>query len=241
MKEEKKSTENARTTFPQTRTIPNPYEEIATFKEGQFHFNFSDCRKWMEFQGKRLFGPHFRIYREDHDLILSLLVYAIADNESCQQRNLNLKKGILLTGPIGCGKTSLMTLVNYFLPQSLQYNIKSTRETAFEFEKEGYKVIRRYSTKAAGPPFNGPVSGIFCFDDLGTEQPQKYFGNECNVMAEILLSRYDLFISKGIPTHATTNLSASELEEKYGNRLRSRMREMFNLVAFDKNSKDKRT
>jgi DNA replication protein DnaC len=46
---------------------------------------------------------------------------------------------------------------------------------------------------------------------------------------------------KGIPTHVTTNLSASELEEKYGNRIRSRMREMFNLVAFDKNSKDKRT
>jgi DNA replication protein DnaC len=41
-------------------------------------------------------------------------------------------------------------------------------------------------------------------------------------------------------THATTNLSASELEEIYGNRLRSRIREMFNLVAFDKDAKDKR-
>jgi len=60
------------------------------------------------------------------------------------------------------------------------------------------------------------------------------------VMGEILLSRYDLFISKGIPTHVTTNLSASEIEEKYGNRVRSRMREMFNLVAFDKNAPDKR-
>ena len=59
-------------------------------------------------------------------------------------------------------------------------------------------------------------------------------------MAEILLSRYDLFVSKGIPTHLTTNLSASEIEDKYGNRVRSRMREMFNLVAFDKNAGDKR-
>ena len=62
----------------------------------------------------------------------------------------------------------------------------------------------------------------------------------CYVMAEILLSRYDLFVSKGMLTHATTNLSASELEERYGNRVRSRMREMFNLVAVDKNSGDKR-
>ncbi|KOH43509.1 ATPase [Sunxiuqinia dokdonensis] len=59
-------------------------------------------------------------------------------------------------------------------------------------------------------------------------------------MAEILLARYDLFVSKRMLTHLTTNLSASELETIYGNRIRSRMREMFNLVAFDKDAKDKR-
>jgi hypothetical protein len=134
-----------------------------------------------------------------------------------------------------------MTLINFFFPAQRQYQIKSTREISFEFEKEGYKVINRYSAGSKTTAAGTSSTGIFCFDDLGTEQSQKYFGNECNVMAEILLSRYDLFISKGILTHVTTNLSASELEEKYGNRLRSRMREMFNLVAFDKNSRDKRT
>jgi len=59
-------------------------------------------------------------------------------------------------------------------------------------------------------------------------------------MAEILLSRYDMFIQKGILTHITTNLSAPELESMYGSRVRSRMREMFNLVAFERNAKDKR-
>jgi len=59
-------------------------------------------------------------------------------------------------------------------------------------------------------------------------------------MGEILLSRYDLFISKKVKTHLTTNLSASELEQHYGNRVRSRLRESFNLIAFNNNSKDKR-
>ena len=59
-------------------------------------------------------------------------------------------------------------------------------------------------------------------------------------MAEILLSRYDLFVHHGMMTHLTTNLSASEIEQAYGNRVRSRMREMFNLVAFDKTAQDKR-
>ncbi len=60
-------------------------------------------------------------------------------------------------------------------------------------------------------------------------------------MGEILLSRYDLFLQRKIKTHATTNLNAQELEERYGNRVRSRMRQLFNLIAFDKESKDKRT
>lgn len=59
-------------------------------------------------------------------------------------------------------------------------------------------------------------------------------------MAEILLSRYDLFVSKRIPTHLTTNLSASEIETHYGLRVRSRLRQMVNLIAYDKNTKDKR-
>ena len=59
-------------------------------------------------------------------------------------------------------------------------------------------------------------------------------------MAEILLSRYDIFTAKKIQTHITTNLSASEIETQYGNRVRSRMREMFNLIAYDKTIKDKR-
>ena len=59
-------------------------------------------------------------------------------------------------------------------------------------------------------------------------------------MGEILLSRYDLFVAKKIPTHLTTNLSASEIESLYGNRVRSRLREMVNLIAFDKSTPDKR-
>ena len=68
----------------------------------------------------------------------------------------------------------------------------------------------------------------------------KYFDNETNVMAEILLSRYDLLINRKIQTHITTNLSATELEAAYGNRVRSRMRQMFNLIAFDAGTVDKR-
>ena len=59
-------------------------------------------------------------------------------------------------------------------------------------------------------------------------------------MAEILLSRYDMFISNKKYTHITNNLSATEIEASYGNRARSRLRELCNLIAFDNIAKDKR-
>ena len=223
-----------------TKIIRSPFDEIAEFKNGIFHFNLSDCLKWMEKHGKTLFGEHFRILQQDHPVIYKLLVYAIGDKENCIRKGLSLEKGLLVNGPVGVGKTSLMKLINYFCPPEKQYQVKPARELSFELEPEGFKIINKYSKGAFKMGRNGTFPVIYCFDDLGVEPPLKYYGNECNVMAEILLSRYDFFVSKGMLTHATTNLSASELEERYGNRVRSRMREMFNLVTFDKNSGDKR-
>ena len=194
----------------------------------------------MEERGKILFGNHFSIVQTDFDLIYKLLVYAIGDQENTARHGINLRKGILLTGPIGCGKTTLMQLVSYFFPRETQYTVKPARDITFEFEKEGFAVINWYSKGSYFRYGNMPIPKVYCFDDLGLEQTPKYYGNECNVMAEILLNRYDLFVSKRMMTHITTNLSASELESIYGNRIRSRMREMFNLVAFDRDSKDKR-
>jgi hypothetical protein len=61
-----------------------------------------------------------------------------------------------------------------------------------------------------------------------------------HVLGEILLSRYKHFISHDMITHVTTNLSATEIESIYGNRVRSRLREMFNLISFSHNDEDKR-
>jgi DNA replication protein DnaC len=80
----------------------------------------------------------------------------------------------------------------------------------------------------------------YCFDDLGTEVDKKYYGNESNVMAEILLDRYDKQSVKG-KTHVTSNLNSTMLEERYGYRVRSRIREMLNIVIFDDRAKDRRS
>ncbi len=199
------------------------------------HYNYQEIILWLEKKGLELYGNHFKIQETDHDIIYKLIAYFLKDEITCFQLNIDLNKGILLSGPVGIGKTSLMNLMKNLTSAEHKFYIKPCRDISFEFIQDGYEIIQKYSK---GKLYPDPKT--ICFDDLGTENNIKYYGNECNVMAEILLSRYDLFISRKIITHITTNLSATELETAYGNRVRSRLRSMVNLIAFDKTTKDKR-
>ena len=198
--------------------------------------SYPEIIAWIEKKGIELYGKKFKILETDHEIIYKLIAYFLKDEQACYQFNIDLEKGILLTGPIGCGKTSLMNLMKYLTATEHKFFVKPCRDISFEFIQDGYQIIHKYSNG------NLEQSGArsYCFDDLGTENNLKYFGNECNVMAEIILTRYDSFIHNNTMTHVTTNLSASELEAFYGDRVRSRMRQMFNLISFNSDSIDKR-
>lgn len=200
------------------------------------HYNYPDVINWLEKKGIELYGNHFKIVETDYPLVYKLISYFLKDEPSCFQYNINLNKGILLSGPVGCGKTSLMNLMKHLTPIEHKFLVKPCRDISFEFIQDGYQIIHKYSI---GKLYESQPKTI-CFDDLGVENNLKYYGNECNVIAEILLSRYDLFVSKKILSHITTNLSATEIEKHYGNRVRSRLREMVNLIAYDRSTPDKR-
>ena len=199
-------------------------------------FDFTKCLAFIETTGQKLYYPGFKVIADDYEIIYKLLVYILQDNAGAEKYNLSFRKGILLSGPVGCGKTSLMNIIRHLQPPETRFIMKSCRDVSFEFIQEGYGTIHKYSKQA----FKNDIPRTYCFDDLGTENSLKYFGNECNVLAEILLSRYDLFVSRHMLTHLTTNLNSSEIEEIYGTRIRSRLREQFNLIAFSESAKDKR-
>jgi DNA replication protein DnaC len=199
-------------------------------------YNYPEIMEWLEQKGKLQFGKKFHFREADVVNIQKLICYFLKDEVMAVNFNLDLSKGILLSGPVGCGKTTVMTLMRNAAKQNNNFIMKTCRDISFEFIKEGYQTIQKYSN--ANNSFSEYRN--YCFDDLGVETNLKYYGNECNVMAEIILSRYDIFISKQVITHITSNLSATEIETAYGNRVRSRLREMLNLIAFDDKSIDKR-
>lgn len=201
-----------------------------------YNNHYRQILQYLQYEGRKKYGTNFAFIKEDIPIILQLICYFTNDEENAKEHQIDLQKGLLITGPIGCGKTTLLELMKRIAVPEKKFFFFTCREIGFEFIQDGYQVIHRYSKGVHG---NYTKSNMG-FDDLGTEKNLKYFGNEANVMAEIILTRYDMYTQNGFTTHITTNLSATELEEAYGNRVRSRLRSMCNLIAFDKETVDKR-
>lgn len=192
----------------------------------------------IEEKGKILYGKAYAIDDIDRPVMTKLIAYFLQDEEVAEKENLDLKKGLLLTGPIGCGKTALMRIMSHLcLPDHRPY-LKSAIDVNLEFGELGSDVILKYSKRAFNPYRKIPVS--YCFDDVGQEAIVNFWGNKINLIGQILFTRYNLMHSHGMVTHVITKLNATELETVYGDQMRSRMREMFNLIAFQPESRDKR-
>ena len=174
------------------------------------------------------------------------MAYFSANQGACRTMNVDPKKGLLLMGPVGCGKTTIMKLCqNFFSKKAFQ--IVASRKISQQFAGEGYSALFRYGSQSYrikhlgyGPIvfYDQPIT--YCLDDVGVEPFAKHFGNDCNVIAEILLDRYEEFVNRGLITHLTTNLDAQAFTQRYHQRVRSRLREMCNLIAFPTEIPDRR-
>ena len=142
------------------------------------------------------------------------------------------KKGVLLLGEYGCGKTLLMKICRKIFGFA---NIISTRHIMREFQIEGEKIIDIYGRNSfvcgqlGNPIKDRPIN--YCFDDLGLNDAIKNrYGNEINVMAEIISDRYEKFIDYKMKSYFTTNKTPEQIEKLYGDLVFDRLKQMSNLV-----------
>lgn len=157
--------------------------------------------------------------------------------------NLDRKKGLLIVGPTGTGKSTLfMTFQKIIEDAQPGYFLKmqSCREIKDLWKTKDWKTINQLKGKNENKQIVNPVRMELVLDDLGMDVPFKDFGTEVDLTGDILETRYNLFRDHGIRTHATTNLSTSlksegkiinEIEARYGTRVYSRIREMFNILV----------
>ncbi|MEH6658304.1 hypothetical protein [Leeuwenhoekiella marinoflava] len=147
-----------------------------------------------------------------------------------------LRKGLLIYGPCGTGKSSIFDIVQII---SKKYNLKnlwfsniSVHDLVTQYSLEGEYLVERYR------------KGKVHFDDLGTERIANSWGVKEKLMSRIVELRYNEFKQKGTKTFITTNLTIKDLNKFYGNgfddsrnRFADRLYEMFNFIPLGGSSR----
>jgi hypothetical protein len=148
----------------------------------------------------------------------------------------SFKKGLLIRGKVGCGKTllfkGLLETLNQLSMNSRShldsfYSVESNR-IALDYALAGANIFNQHSDFNNEESY-GYVDGTLFIDDLGAEPITSHFKSQLNSVGELIQIRYNLEYI----THATTNLDAKSLKEFYGERVFSRIKEMFNDITMD--------
>ena len=176
----------------------------------------------------KIIEPSFALIAEQKEYYEKITKYF-----NKEDGELDIKKGLIVCGTVGTGKTLSFRIMQKVFGS---INIVSTRHIIREYMADGVKVLDRYGRKSFSENERGNIELKkpihYCFDDMLLEEVNaKFYGNNQNIMAEILLDRYDMFVRHGMKTYATTNGDMKLLEDNYGTRVRDRIREMCNIVS----------
>jgi len=188
------------------------------------------------------FGKKF-ILDEFSEPLINLLSLYFTNDPRFEKSGYSLKKGILLHGNVGTGKSSILNTFGRNQKQSFRMMPCLNLGIEFSKSKNGYDAMELYvsdgSVNRSPREYWQQQRFTWCFDDLGVESEKKHFGNDVNVMAELIQMIYDRQKLIG-NIHFTTNLGADQITEFYGQRVASRLREMVNIIEFKSGSPDRR-
>ena len=187
------------------------------------------ARDIVEQLGKEMYGDTFSI--EDKEVFKSYeKVYSILLKNHFGKS----KKGVLIIGGIGVGKTAIMKIM----------------QRVFKDSKSRFRLVNAYELKDLSELYTiSQIKEMYGFDlksdlyidDIGFSVDVKRYGNTVNIITEILMERYDLFVSTGIKTHLSSNIMTQitndiankpTLKLMYGARIIDRIKEMCEIVTF---------
>jgi DNA replication protein DnaC len=182
------------------------------------------------------------IVDEQNKLPIDIFIsWATGNEKRMLELGVNPRKGLLLRGNPGSGKSIMFRTLRELLKHDEYYHLyrKLTYTTAEAVAKKfiigGEKELNKYTTDAVRFDYGRPNLSHVCFDDLGNEEAKKHFGNFKEVMKDVITERYDHFVDHGLISCFTTNLTMDDIESRYDQRVRSRLEQMCNIVGIGSN------
>ena len=186
---------------------------------GSRQFNYFRCILYIQLQGRQLYGSSYYIHPSQRTQLQKLLAYATQDSEACAFYGIDLKKGLLISGPANSGKTSLLHLLKPFFEPEQQYRIRSCREVLYCYDLFGEQSLQQY----------GDQEVPYCFDDLGIVPGCLSTKSDFSVVREMLKLR---LLSNPASTHIVTRMNPEELANRYGSHFTALLLRSLNSMEF---------
>lgn len=168
----------------------------------------------MSFVSKNDYGKDL-IVNNDTKYLITVLCYFISNDIRFEtELGMSFKKGLLIRGAAGLGKTHLVKCIkdNEVKP----INIISMIDISETVKEEG--------------SYEAEYAHTFYLDDVGTEEPTiNHYGTKINWFKNFI----EMYYLKNKPFNRliiSTNNNFDEIESKYGFRVRSRVKDMFNII-----------
>lgn len=212
--------------------------KVSNFKFNGFERNMTpkeidDFWKHGLIQSMKYVSPEFVIDERNVRLISEIYKWVWAWLGRKEPGYFEPKKGLLLWGDIGTGKTTLIKGIQRYLAminqlcygsnnRSMCIEIKSAAEISLHYASGGMKALERWTER--------DKVGHLAIDEIGREEISTHFGTTCNTIQTLLQLRYEQRYS--ITTLGTTNIdmTTDEFSNRYGSYIFDRVKEMFNVV-----------
>lgn len=157
------------------------------------------------------------------------------------------RKGIYIYGNIGTGKSFFFEILES-LYQDLESKNNKTLDSiriktinTIELVDQFRSQLSRLGQLASNDQtlYQKHTKGSIHFEDLGAEIKINHFGNQIEVMSDILQLRYSRLYKTKCKTFITSNLTPEQVRKRYGERVYDRMFQLFNFLELKGESRRK--
>ncbi|KAA2238797.1 hypothetical protein F0L74_21520 [Chitinophaga agrisoli] len=106
-------------------------------------FNYEQALRVIIKRGKALCGPDYDISEEQEPIVRKLLTWFLHDEAQAAVEGISLEKGILLSRPVGCGKTTIMTILQSLSRKKRPFMIVACYDVAIDYADMGSRLSNR--------------------------------------------------------------------------------------------------
>lgn len=188
-------------------------EELTKTWTAKFVYSF------MAWTSENVFGKELIVNEHNKTLISALCFLISRDKRYACQMNYDFNKGLLIRGKCGVGKTHLVKCIE-------KNEIRPILTLSMIDITDNVRAYGEYEVQMGD-------NKLLYLDDVGTEEPiVKHYGSNIAWFKEFIET---IYLKSKSYSHLiiSTNINFKTIEDRYGFRVASRMREMFNVIDID--------